>query len=673
MSFEESIGCTYSYNEEKTPEMESFDAARAFNPINVDLYRLLKPGYHLIHEISITPARASIIGDFGFQTTKDCVPEIVMVGPDWSKHVIGHVKQESDVFRTILDGRIGYSGSWSWNPEEKDANKGIYIHFPAKNGCRFILEHASITFYRSKDDVQAFSSQNCPVGAQFTAASVSRAFNEYLESSKPTGPYVESFQYIETYYEKSKDVTKALEEACATLSADIMVDDPIHPKTSSISAFHRWYQRQKALGTVFTQPNPAQIIDQLQKAPVMQTFFDLRRYHFVQQVKEASSSIRSALQPELAKFNALQVYVMTFLDAYAETEDRRGNIELMMGRACQHLSKIVAQPIDCTKMSFNGFQKLFERNIIGVSTLPEVPAYPKAKQSYELLNKALNSKQKATMMSLLDQDLNSVRIVDAFFYFSSYSFSHVYARFSPELKTKYYDKMQDWTAVVSFIGIFLDKGVYPPNYDRVQQATETATTGACAFLPGSLDPTTVSIGTFSTLLIQYTRPWNLPPVPTFIFAKHMYKRFETFTFRRFIMEPTRCDGPLPSLDASTVEIFFRTVHRRLAWQLGNSQFKQITRFLMIFLDAKVEGKGIGKRALVEMALYTTERACAFLISLGSPAIDYRTISGAEFLKQMDALVTEEALKTVRAPTERAKRAYEHYEATLTAKRRNINT
>ena len=94
---------------------------------------------------------------------------------------------------------------------------------------------------------------------------------------------------------------------------------------------------------------------------------------------------------------------------------------------------------------------------------------------------------------------------------------------------------------------------------------------------------------------------------------------------------------------------------------------------MIFLDAKVEGKGIGKRALVEMALYTTERACAFLISLGSPAIDYRTISGAEFLKQMDALVTEEALKTVRAPTERAKRAYEHYEATLTAKRRNINT
>lgn len=78
------VGCVYSYNQEKTPDMES------------------SPGNYLIHPSTPTPSRASIFGDFGLQTTStECRPEIVSIDKSGVQKTLGKVTKGSEVYLII--------------------------------------------------------------------------------------------------------------------------------------------------------------------------------------------------------------------------------------------------------------------------------------------------------------------------------------------------------------------------------------------------------------------------------------------------------------------------------------------------------------------------------------------------------------------------------------------
>lgn len=201
-------GCQYSYNIEKTPDMPSYNGEFGFQSINVDLYRLLSPGYHLIHSINSTPARASILGDFGFQTTApECRPEIVSIDAKGVKTKIGQVNEGSDVYCTPLEGHISYSGDWSLIPDTETGS--VYIHLPEIQDCRYILQHASITFLRPKTDPEAFTIKNCPLDSPLWSAFANSAMAP------------RSIAYIRGFIDTMKDVRKAIDAACTSINKHI--------------------------------------------------------------------------------------------------------------------------------------------------------------------------------------------------------------------------------------------------------------------------------------------------------------------------------------------------------------------------------------------------------------------------------------------------------------------
>lgn len=565
------VGCEYAYNPEKTPDMPGFNSPLGFKAIDPSLYRPLKPGYHLIHQMGL---RTSISSEFGIQTTANCVPEILLMGDNndpSTAEKIGQVVEGSEIFRSVVRKPITYTGSYQFLAEQISSRKrNVYLALPNTDGCSYVLDHVSTTFYRLKTDPRVFTEKTC------LYQSILEAFTEFIQA--PTAND-KALEFIQSYYQN--DILRAVQDACNAVNKHIVIDYRLDAETSTKADFDRWFARRSMLVDV---SDLKRLYRNLRFTPWIQVFYDLYYYKVMYQ--------SGGLEANKMKF--FMLYVMSFMDDEWNKNGLREGCRTITQRAFEFLTKLMTGRIGT---NFGDFVAALQNSLNRKHIEFIHQRFPDAKKHQDSLQNILDRAAEFELSRWLRRDLTTESAVQMFMQFSWYGFAELIGTLQLTTQEKFKDRIAILIDVATFLGSFLNQNVSPATSERMDHAAVQVVTDACTFLPGCFNPREVSVAALHQKFLGHVTPSTLPPVPSVPFARKMFDRLER---RMFELEFKKSSFEDP-LNATMVEFLFRDRQTKI------SHKPLLIQFLDIFTGAEVytlEGKYV-----IKSIISTCKNAC----------------------------------------------------------------
>lgn len=540
------VQCEYSYNEEMTPLTTDIPEPHlSFGAIDINLYRTLKPGYHLIHRMRQTPARASVVGEFGIQTLpgRGCVPEVHV-----DKINIANVKEGSDTFRTMKKPEyITYQGTWARLIDSTRAER-VFLYLPSSPNCEYVLEQASITFYREANDPEVL---DCVVGTTLTPQILPTTLTNLLVVDAATNFIVEdylsawndasaeeqaeaktTFNTIQTVMryldsclppkESMDNVRRAVEDAVSELCVILnrkastfkVVLDPKTLTVVDLIALPDSIKSKHALisAKTYSHRTHGAWLSRVKFYFLKNAFHDFVYYDFPKHWK-ASKDLHS--YEHVGKH---WLFAVTFMSMFVRVKLTSRRSEALMtvatdiaAQSCEYLSRLTGQKLDPTTIRMETFVTLIQQYV----TIHNLPEKPSDSKYYDRVADAVQNLSLQRLSATL-QTPSTTSIVQAYHDLMYYRYTDLFSSFSLSEKIRWRRPMSIFVTMRMFMTLFIDSTGPRPNLSAewiaiAQKAAELS----CRFISMhssgvELDFRRVSVETFVDRIKILDQ---IPPMP----------------------------------------------------------------------------------------------------------------------------------------------------------------
>lgn len=310
-----------------------------------------------------------------------------------------------------------------------------------------MLERASLTFYRSKDDPRVFTRENCRIGDQYSVQSVLTAFEEFMQSPPRTeSTYTKSLEYIQTYL-SHYDIPGAARAACDALNQHILTRDILDMETSTIDDFDRWFIRKDALVDIFSYSKPELVIENFELSSWVQVFYDLVHYQILFQMDDRGYKSR-----RVDDLTFLTIYIMSFADETWKNKSLREGCRILTDRALAFLTRLTSNRI---MARFSDFISILKSHLNRKHINAIRRKFPEGQKHQDTLQEIMDRDAKWELLKWLKTDLTQTGLVEASVAFSWNGFAQLIETLSRRTKYRYQNQLTVLTEVVSFLGTFV--------------------------------------------------------------------------------------------------------------------------------------------------------------------------------------------------------------------------